>query len=114
MWVPPCGDNEIPNPYLHPPSIFHGSYSMEEIPEWLMKPMVKTNTSILQDDVTVHNSSLEYDLDFCFPLSSICHDSLYRDMLDQSTPPANFSHSLYFQSIGPNWVQGSHITQVKE
>lgn len=81
-----------------------------------MKPAMKTNYSILQDDVIVHNSILESDLDFCYPLSSTCHDSLYHDLLEKSIPPASFSHSFDFQVVGPNCdqIQGSHITQVEE
>ena len=77
---------------------------MEEIPKWLMNPMVKTN-SIPQDDVTIHNSSLESDLDFCYSLSSTCDDSLYHDPSDQSAPPASFSNSLDFCVVGSNCDQ---------
>ena len=68
--------NQIPNPSSHSSSAFHVSYLMEEILEWFTKPMVNNNSSILQDDVTIHNSSLESDLYFCYPLSSTCYDSL--------------------------------------
>lgn len=103
MRVSPCDNNkvgkslnQVPNPYSHSSSTFHDSDPMEKIPEWLMKPMVKTNSSILQDDITIHNYSLESDLDFCYPLSSTCHESLYRDPPDQPNPPSNFPHSLNF------------------
>lgn len=81
-----------------------------------MKPMVKTNFSISQDDVTIHNSSLEFVLDFYHPLSSTCHDCLYHDEPDQSTPPVSFPHSLNLRVVGSNCnqIQGSHITQVEE
>lgn len=52
MWVPPCDNkkvkkstNQTPNPPSHYSSI-HDSYSMKIIIEWLMKPMVNTNSSI--------------------------------------------------------------------
>jgi len=54
--------------------------------EWIAKPMVKTNFSIPQYGINTHKSSIEYSLDLCYPLSSTCHDSLYHDPLDQSTP----------------------------
>jgi len=75
MWVPPCDDYKVgksTNQIPHPPSLsssdFHDSDSMEEILGWLMNPMVNTNSSIMQDDVTIHNSSLESDLDLCYLL----------------------------------------------
>jgi len=73
MWVPPCCDckvgkskNQISNSYSHSFSTFHDSDSMEEILDWLRKPTVKTNSSVLKDDVTVHNFSLESDFNFCY------------------------------------------------
>lgn len=81
-----------------------------------MNPMVKTNSSIPEDDVTIHNSTLKSDTDFCYPLSSRCHDSLYHDHLDQSDPPISFSQSLDFRvaSRTCDQVQGTHIMQVEE
>jgi len=117
MWVPSCdsnkvkkSENHIPNPLSHCSSI-HDSNSMEEIPEWIMKPMVKTNSSILQDDLTVHKSSLNS----CYPLS-LHALALYCDFPNQSTPPTSFSHSLDFRVAGSNCdkVQGNHFTQAQE
>lgn len=119
MMVPPCDDNkvgksgnQIPNPYSHSYIAFHDSDSREEIAGWIMKPMVKTNFPIPQDDVIIHNSSLKSDLDFCYPLSSTCHDSLYCDFPVQSAPPASFSQSLDFRVTGSNCdkIEGRHIT----
>jgi len=77
-----------------------------------MKPMVKTKFSIPQDRINTHKSSIEFYLDFIYPLSSTCHDSLYHDWLDQFAPPTSLSHSLDFQVVGPNCdqVQRSHIS----
>ena len=104
MWVPPCGDhetgkfaNQIYNPSSHP-----SPAPMEQIPEWLTKPMMKAHSSIPQEDVTVHNSNLKADLDLCYPLSSSHPDSFYHDSPDQSASPTNFSHSLYSQAVGSN------------
>jgi len=79
---------------------------MKQISEWLMKPMVKINVSIPQGGISTHKSSIEYDLALCYPLSSKYHDSLYHGLIDQSTPPTKFSHSLDFQVDGPNCDQG--------
>lgn len=61
MWVPPCGDCKVEESALHVPSPYsHPSpTSMEEISEWLKKPITKTHSSIPQKDVTIHESSLE-------------------------------------------------------
>ena len=75
-----------------------------------MKPMVRTNFSIPQDGINTHNSILEHDLDLCYSLSSTCHEYLYSDPLDQSSPPASFSHSLDFQVVGSNCDQVSSIS----
>ena len=88
-------ENHIPHPCSDSSSIFHDSDSIQEIPEWLMKAMVKTNFSILQDGVIINISSLKYDLDSCNPLKSTCHDSYYCDPPNQFTPPASFSHYLF-------------------
>ncbi len=58
--------------------------------------MVKTNSSILQDDVAIHDSNLESNPDFYYPLSSTYHDSLYHGTPNQLTPLAIFLHSLNF------------------
>jgi len=49
MWVLPCGDHKaeksaqhVPNPSSH-----LSPASMEEVPEWLMKPIMKNHSSIL-------------------------------------------------------------------
>jgi len=74
--------------------------------------MVKTNSSIPQDDLIVHNSSMNS----CYPLSSTCLDSLYSDPTDQLAPPVGLSQSLDFRVAGSNWnqVQGTHFTQEEE
>jgi len=89
MWVPPYDDykvwkskNQIPHESSLSSSAFHDWDSMEEIPKWLMKSMVNTNSSILKDDAIVRNSSLKSDLDFCYLLSYKFHDSLYHDLLE--------------------------------
>jgi len=89
MRVPPCSGcktgkftNQISNPSSHSSSTLHDSDSMEEISECLMKPIVKTRSSISQDDVTVHNSSLKANADFCYPISSTYPNYLYHDLLD--------------------------------
>jgi len=107
--------NKIPNPSSHSSPTFHHSDSMEEIPEWLMRPMVKIKSSTLQDDVTVRNSTLEYVLDFCYPLSSTGHDYLYHDPLERSVPRASLPHTLDFHVANSNYdqVQGSHSTRVQ-
>lgn len=114
MWVPPCSDrktgkyvNQISNPsYRSSPTL------VEEILEWLMKPTMKTHSSILQEDVTLHNSNLKADLDFYYPLSSSHTNSLYHDWLDQFSSPASSPHSLYSQVVDLNCdqVQDNHIT----
>lgn len=89
---------------------------MEEILEWLKKPMAKSHSSIQQDDIIVHNLSLDSYLHLCCPPSSTSDDFLYHDSLDQSTSPASYAHSHDSQVAGPNCgqVQGSLITQAKE
>jgi len=76
MRMPPCNDNEvgkyahkIPNRASHSPSAFHDSNPMEEILEWIIKPIVETNS--------------KYDLDSFHPLSSPSYDHLPHDFLDQ-------------------------------
>lgn len=62
---------------------------MQEIVDWLMKPMVKINSPIQQDNPTVYNSSLNS----YYPLSSTCLDSLYYD------PLLNLLHQLVFHTL---------------
>lgn len=123
MWVPPCVycevekyTNQITNPSPHSSSTFHDSDLMEEIPNFLMKLIMKTNSFIQQDGITIHNFSLESNLDFCHPLSSTGHDSLYHDLCERSIPPTSFSHCLDFCVASSNWdqIQGNHITDVGE
>jgi len=117
MWLPPCDDNkvwksanQIPNPSLHPPFASHDSVPMEGNLEWLMKPMVKTNSSTPQDDSSILNlgpKSYSTEIiislrDIYHPLSSTCHDSLYHDPPDQFGSPTSPSHSLDFQVVGSN------------
>jgi len=89
---------------------------MEEIAEWLRKPMAKTHSSILQENIILHNLSLKFDLHLCHTSSSISHDSLHHDLLEQSTSKASRAYSLYSQATRSNCshVQGSLITQAEE
>lgn len=107
--VPPCSGHKDEKSVQHVPNPFSQSspIAMEEILEWIRKPMVKTHSSILQKDITVHNPSLKADLPLCHPPSFTSHDSL-----DQSVSPASYAPSLDSQSAGSNCdqVQGSHIT----
>jgi len=89
--------NQISNPSSH-----SSHASMEEIPECLMKPTMKTHSSIQQEDVTVHNFNFKADPDFYYPLSSLDPDSLYHDSLDQFSSPASYPHSLDSQVVGSN------------
>jgi len=118
MWLAPYGDCKVEKSVKHvpKPSSHLSTACMEEVLEWLSKPITKTHSSIPQEDVTVHNSSLEYDLHLCHPPSSTSHDSLYHDLLDQSTSLAICSHSLDSPaaSLNCDQAQGSHITQVEE
>lgn len=86
MWVPPCGDHEAEKSVQHVPSpSSHLSLtSVEEICEWLRKTNVNTYSSILQEDITIHNSSLESDLHLYHPPSSTVHESQYHESLDES------------------------------
>ena len=86
---------------------------MHEILEWIMRPMAKTNSSTLQNDVTIHNCNLKCDMDLCYPLPSTVHDSLYHDPLGKSIPSSILSRPLDFRVTSSNCdqVQGSHITQ---
>ena len=86
---------------------------MEEILEWLRKTMVKTHSSIPQEDIIIHYPSLESDLHIFRPPSSISHDSLYHESLDQSTSQARCVHSLDSQDASSNYghVQGGIIAQ---
>lgn len=72
MWVPlfdsnkfKIYENQLPNPPYHS-SFICDLDSMDEILKCLMKPIVKTNSSIPQDDLIVHNSGLNS----YYPLSS--------------------------------------------
>lgn len=71
IWVPPYGDfkadkstQHVPNPSSH-----LSLASMEEVPEWIRKPIAKTYSSIPQEDINIHNLSLEHDLPLCHPPS---------------------------------------------
>lgn len=77
-----------------------------------MKPMVKTHSSIPQDDVIVHKSGVESNLDFCCPISFTYPNSFYHEPLDQSASLASSSHSLYSQVIDLDYdlVQRIHRT----
>lgn len=68
-----------------------------------MKPMVKSNLSIPQDDIITHNLNLEFDLDTYHPLPSLSHDPLSLNMPNQ-----------YLPSPTSEQVQGSHISYVEE
>lgn len=93
---------------------------MEETLEWFMEPRVKTNSSIPQDDLSIVNPNLEsgstesitYSRDTCHPLPYSCHDTLYLDLIDQSTPPTSYLDSLDFHVSCSNCfqVQDGHIT----
>lgn len=78
--------------------------------------MAKTHPSILQEDVTIHNPSLESNLHLCHPPSSISQDSLHHDTLEQSTSQASCVHSLDSQAYGSSCghVKGSLIIQAEE
>jgi len=101
----------VPNPSSHMTLT-----SMKEVLEWLRKPIEKTHSSIPQEVINVHNSSLEFDLYLCHPPSSTSCDCLYHDSLDQSIPLASCSHSLDSQATGSicDQVQDRHITQAEE
>lgn len=64
---------------------------------------MKANPLISQNGIDTHNSSLKFDLNSCHPLSSLSHDPLPHDLLDQPIPNPNSDH-----------VQGSHSSQVEE
>lgn len=100
----------IVDPSLQHASTSHDLYPMEETLEWFMEPRVKTNPSIPQDDTSTLNLNLEFgstesitsSRDIFHPLSSVCHDSLYHDLLDKSAPSNTSSRSLDFQVVGSN------------
>lgn len=96
MWVPPCSDCKVEESAQHVPnpSSHLSPMPMEEFPKWLREPITKTHSSIPQEDITIHNSSLEVDLPLCHRRSFTSHDSLYHDSLDQSVSPARCVHSL--------------------
>jgi len=114
MWVTPCNDCKDEKNVQHVPilSCHLSPTSVEEVREWLWNPIAKTYSSIPQEDVTIHNSSLEPYLHLCHPLLSIIHDSFYHDSLDQSTSLASCLHSLDSQDVGSycDQAQSSHIT----
>lgn len=64
MGIPPCGDFKSEKYVQHVPnqSSHLSPTSMKELPEWLKKPIVKIHSSALQEDITIHNSSLEFDI----------------------------------------------------
>ena len=93
MRVPSCNDNkfgkfalQIPNPSSQPSPTLHDSDPMEETLEWFIEVKEKANPFISQDGIDTHKSSLKYDLNSWHPLSSLSHDPLPRDFLDQLIP----------------------------
>ncbi len=54
-------------------------------------------------------------MDFCYPLPSTGHESLYHDPLGKSIPPSILSNPLDFRVTSSNCdqVRGSHSTQVE-
>lgn len=103
MWVPPSGDCEAKEPAQHVPnaSSHMSPAPMEEIPEWIREAIAKTHSNS-QEDITVHNSSLKFDLPLYHPPTFTSHDSLYHDSLDQSISLAIWAHSLNSQVVGSN------------
>ena len=79
---------------LQPSSTSHDLEPLEETLERFMEPRVKANPSTPKYDTSILNLNLESSSiesitsprDICHSLSSTCHDSLYHDPLDQSTP----------------------------
>lgn len=78
--------------------------------------MVKTHLSIMQEDITITNPSLETNLQLYHPPSSTSHYSLHHGSLERSTSQASCVHSLDSQATGSSYshVQGSVIIQAEE
>jgi len=76
---------------------------MEETLEWFMEPNVKANPLISQDGINTHKSSLKSNLNSCHPLSSLSHDPLPHDFLNQPISNPNSDK-----------VQGNHSSQVED
>ena len=84
MWAPRCGDHEAEKcaEHISNPSSRLSPALMDKILEWLRKHTMKTHSSIPQEDIIVHNSSIESDMHLFHRLSSTSHESLYHDSLN--------------------------------
>jgi len=82
--VPPCSGCKAEKFAQHVanPSAQLSPTSMEEILEWLGKPMEKNHPSISQEKITIPNPSLESNLHLYYPPSYTSHDSLHHDSLE--------------------------------
>lgn len=110
IWVPCCDNgrfrkfaNQILTPSYQPSSTSHHLDLIEDNLEWFMEHKVKANHFFSQDDINVHNFSIESDLDTYHILSSVSHDPFSLDLLDKSLP----NPSIDLQ-------QDSDISQVEE